>query len=81
MSEVSPSDYKLIFEDNRVGAAIMEDLVQRFARDQVTAGGIDAVLRTFEHGGMRKVLDFIATQINRANGVTDPNAEGNEVNT
>lgn len=81
MSNVTPADYKLIFEDNRVGSAVLEDLIQRFARDQVTTGGIDAVLRTYEHGGMRKVLDYITIQINRANGVTDPNEQGNEVTT
>lgn len=75
MSKVSPSDYKLIFEDHRVGAALLEDLTQRFARPQVVKGGIDAVLETYERGGMRKVLEHIITQINRANGVQDPNEE------
>ncbi|MFU1927509.1 hypothetical protein ACLQ9J_04170 [Bordetella hinzii] len=72
---VEPSVYKEIFEDDRRGAAVLEDLVQRFARPQVSNGGIDAVLKTYERGGMRLVLDFITAQINRANGVPDVNAE------
>ncbi len=73
-----PSVYKEIFEDDRRGAAVLEDLIQRFARPQVNSGGIDAVLKTYERGGMRLVLDFITAQINRANGVPDVNAEPGE---
>lgn len=69
--EPTALDYKQIFEDNKVGAAIFEDLINRFARAQVSTGGIDAILRTYENGGMRKVLDHITVQINRANGVND----------
>lgn len=75
MNQPTPQDYKAIFEDDRRGAAIFEDLYARFARGQVTKGGIDAVLATYENGGMRKVLDYIVAQINRANGVPDPNAD------
>ncbi|SEI78757.1 hypothetical protein [Achromobacter sp. NFACC18-2] len=75
---VDPSVYKEIFEDDRRGAAVLEDLIQRFARPQVNSGGIDAVLKTYERGGMRLVLDFITAQINRANGVPDENAETGE---
>lgn len=75
---IEPSVYKDIFEDDRRGAAVLEDLIQRFARPQVNSGGIDAVLKTYERGGMRLVLDFIAAQINRANGVPDENAETGE---
>lgn len=64
-------DYADLFEVNRQGARVFEDLVQRFYRPQVTKGGIDAVLETYERGGMRKVIDFITTQINRAHGVQD----------
>lgn len=66
-----PQTYRRLFEDNADGVAVLEDLVARFTRPQVSKGGIDAVLTTYEHGGMRKVLDFILQQINRANGVTE----------
>lgn len=67
----TPADYKAIFEDDRRGAAILQDLLQRFVRPSVTTGGIDAVLQTFERVGQRKPIDFIATMINRANGAPD----------
>ncbi|KXJ63015.1 hypothetical protein AXY46_03075 [Achromobacter xylosoxidans] len=75
---VEPSVYKEIFEDDRRGAAVLEDLIQRFARPPVQTGGIDAVLQTYHRLGERRVMDFIAAQINRANGVPDPNAEPGE---
>ena len=71
---VEASVYREIFEDDRRGAAIFEDLTQRFARPAVTTGGIDAVLQTYHRDGMRRVVEFIVSQINRANGV-DVNAE------
>ncbi|MFY3552923.1 hypothetical protein [Achromobacter insolitus] len=75
---VEASVYKEIFEDDRRGAAILEDLTMRFARPAVTSGGIDAVLQTYHRDGMRRVIEHIVTQINRANGVPDPNAETGE---
>lgn len=75
MSDIGPQDYKMIFEDHRVGAAILEDLTRRFARPAVMTGGIDAVLQTYQRDGMRRVIEHIVTQINRANGVPDTNAE------
>lgn len=71
----TPADYKAIFEDDRRGAAILQDLLQRFVRPSVSTGGIDAVLQTFERAGQRKPIDFIATMIDRANGASDPNEE------
>jgi hypothetical protein len=65
----TPQDYAAIFEDHKVGAAILEDLIQKFARDPVMKGGIDAVLQTYANGGARKVLDHICNQINRAHDV------------
>lgn len=69
-------DYADIFEVDKRGARIFEDLVRRFVRPPVSAGGIDAVLQTFERGGQRKVIDFIANQINRANGLPDDQNTG-----
>lgn len=78
MSEITPALYKAIFEDDRRGAAILEDLIQRFARPAVTTGGIDAILKTYQRDGMRSVVEHITAQINRANGVPDPNADQGE---
>lgn len=66
-----PQAYRRLFEDSQDGVAVLEDLVKRFSQPQVSAGGIDAVLKTFERGGMRKVLDHILGQINLAHGVPD----------
>jgi hypothetical protein len=65
----TPQAYRRLFEDNADGAAVLDDLVRRFSQPQVSAGGIDAVLKTYERGGMRKVLDYILGQINQAHGV------------
>lgn len=65
----TPQDYKLIFEDHKVGAAILEQLTQVYAKSATTTGGIDAILKTFESQGEWNVIQFIVTQINRANGV------------
>lgn len=68
----SPADYKLIFEDNKIGAAILDDLLSRFVRPPVLEGeGVLAVLKTYDRGGQRKPLDHILTQINRANGAPE----------
>ena len=66
-----PQAYRRLFEDNADGVAVLDDLVKRFSQPQVSAGGIDAVLKTYERGGMRKVLDHILGQINAAHGVPD----------
>lgn len=67
----TPDDYRDLFEVDRRGQRILEDLIARFVRPAVTDGGIDAVLKTFERQGQRKPLDFIMQQINRANGAPD----------
>lgn len=71
----TPQDYADLFEVDRRGARILDDLIQRFSQPQVSRGGIDAVLMTYERGGMRKVLDHIIRQINRANGVPTTETE------
>lgn len=68
---IDPSAYRRLFEDNADGIAVLDDLIARFTRPQVSTGGIDAVLATYERGGMRKVLDHILGQINKAHGVPD----------
>lgn len=68
----TPDLYRAIFETDQRGAAILDDLIRRFTRPAVTDGGIDAVLKTYERMGMQRVLHHIVGQINRANGVQDP---------
>ncbi len=68
---VSPETYARLFENSADGAAVLEDLVTRFSRAQVSKGGIDAILKTYENGGARKVVDYILAQINTAHGVPD----------
>lgn len=69
-------DYRDLFETDKRGARILEDLILRFTRPPVTDGGIDAVLKTYDRMGQRKPLDFIVNQINRANGVAVDETQG-----
>lgn len=71
MSQAGPDAYRRLFENSADGTAVLEDLVARFSRAQVSKGGIDAILKTYENGGARKVVDYILAQINTANGVND----------
>lgn len=67
----SPQDYADLFEIDKRGRRILEDLIRRFVRPSVSTGGIDAVLQTYDRAGQRKPLDFIMQQINRANGAPE----------
>mgnify|MGYP000207977395 CR=1 FL=1 len=60
--------YRDVFEDDRRGAAILDDLIGRFTKAAITQGGIDAVLQTYRNAGMRAVLDYVIGRINAANG-------------
>lgn len=62
--------FKRVFEEHHEGRMCLELLIQRFARNAVTVGGIDAILTTYMQAGHREVLDHILLRINRANGVT-----------
>ncbi|MFY1029141.1 hypothetical protein [Pseudomonas asiatica] len=66
--------FKRVFEQHAEGRIVLDALIGRFARNAVTVGGIDAVLKTYLQAGHREVLDHILLRINRANGVSDPNA-------
>ncbi len=73
--------YRDIFETDKRGAEIFEDLYQRFAEHMKvhTAGGIDAVLKTYREAAHREVLDYIVLRINRANNVPEsPNPPGDD---
>ena len=69
-------DYADLFEVDKRGARILEDLIKRFARPAVNKGGIDAILQTYERMGQRNVIEHIVNQINRANGVQDDQPPG-----
>lgn len=73
--EVTPETYLDVFERHPAGAAVLEDLIKRFTQSAVTEGGIDAVLKTYQRMGQRRVLDHIINQINRAQGVPEPQGE------
>lgn len=62
-----------IFEVDRRGVEVFEDLYRRFASKAKvhTAGGIDAVLKTYQDAAHREVIEYIVTRVNRANGVND----------
>lgn len=72
----TPQDYADLFEVDKRGARILEDLIQRFYRPPGKSGGIDRILDAHEFIGRRQVLDFIANQINRANGVPEDQTTG-----
>lgn len=73
----SPALYKAVFEDDKRGAALLEDLTNRFARKIYVRGGHEADRETCYNAGMRDVIEFIVGRINRANGV-DINQEEKE---
>ncbi len=67
----TPKDYELIFEDNKTGQKIYDDLVARFGKIPDKSNGIDRVLDQFQYAGQRKVIEFITMRINQANGVEE----------
>ena len=75
MSRPTAQDYADLFETDRRGARILEDLILRFTRPAVTEGGIDAVLKTYERLGKRSVVDFIVGQINQASGLPETESD------
>lgn len=73
--------YRDIFEVDVRGVAIFDDLYRRFASKAKvhTAGGIDAVLKTYQDAAHREVIEYIVTMVNRGNGVNDsPTPEGDD---
>jgi hypothetical protein len=64
-----PEVYARVFENHAEGRQILEELTRRFARPAVTAGGIDAVLQTYQRDGSRRVIEFIVARINQAAGL------------
>lgn len=70
--------FQRVFEGHHEGRQVLELLIQRFARNACTVGGIDAVLKTYMQAGNREVLDHILLRINRANGVQEDANDHNE---
>ena len=66
-----PELYRQIFEVDKRGAMILENLVVLFSKPAVTDGGIDAVLKTYQRMGEQAVVQHIIKLINRANQVPD----------
>ena len=69
--EQLPELYRQIFEVDKRGALILEDLVRRYSKPAVVEGGIDAVIKTYHRMGEHEVVQHIIRMINRANHVPD----------
>lgn len=67
----TPEDYRAIFEDDRRGAAIFEQLYRLFGTAVYVPGGQEGDRETCYRAGRRDVIEFITRQINRANGVEE----------
>lgn len=74
--EQTDAMFKRVFEEHHEGRIVLDLLIQRFAKNAVTVGGIDAILTTYKQAGAREVLDHVLLRIDRANGAQDdPNAQ------
>lgn len=65
----SPQDYADLFDVDRRGACIIQDLIDRFGGNIYVKGGLEGDRQTCFNAGRRSVLDFILGRINQANGV------------
>lgn len=72
-----PEAYARVFDGFPEGRQILEELVARFGGNPYVRGGHEADRETAYRAGQRRVVDFILTRINQANGVHDaPDDEG-----
>ncbi|MBC6535411.1 hypothetical protein GW745_19340 [Citrobacter sp. 966a] len=69
--QVTPDDFKRIFEEMPGGQQVLEELTRRFGRASYVAGGTEGDRETCYRAGQRSVLDFILREINKADGVED----------
>lgn len=69
---LDPAVYARVFEGHHEGVQILDDLTRRFGGRLFVPGGEDGKRMTDYRLGRRAVLDFIVGQINRANGVDEP---------
>ena len=68
---LDPAVYQRVFEENREGQLVLEELVRIFHRHPYVPGGLEAQRETDYRAGQNKVIDHILTRINQANGVDD----------
>lgn len=71
MSDPTPSDYALIFESHKVGAAVLEELIAKYGGNPYVKGGQEADRQTAFNAGKLEVINFILRRLNQANGVSD----------
>ena len=69
--DVTPEDYRRIFEEMPGGPQGLDELTRRFGREAYVKGGTEGDRETCYRAGQRSVLDFILMQINKADGVND----------
>lgn len=78
--KADPAMYARVFEENREGQLVLEDLVQRFGGRLYVKGDHAAERQTLVNLGRRELLDHILGQINLAHGV-DPSDEDTDSHT
>lgn len=71
VKDVTPEDYRRIFEEMPGGPQVLDELTRRFGREAYVKGGTEGDRETCYRAGQRSVLDFILMQINKADGVND----------
>ena len=64
--------YSRVFEADPNGVAILDELTRLFARPAVVEGGIDAILKTYQRDGARRVVEYIINKINEAHDIQPP---------
>lgn len=67
--KVDASMYARVFDTHHEGKLVLEDLVQRFARNPYVRGGKKAARETDFRAGQLSVVTHCLNQINRAAGV------------
>lgn len=80
MNKVDSLSYKELFDLNKDGEAILNDLINRFMRNPYVRGGQEAERESCYRAGQNSVIQHILKQINRADGVDDkqPQDDDNE---
>jgi len=72
---LQPQLYKDVFEDDRRGAAILDELIRRFGRNPYVPGGLEGARQTDFNAGQNNVVQFLINRINQANGVEENEQE------
>lgn len=74
-TSLDPAAYARVFEGHHEGAQVLEDLIRRFGGALFVKGGEEGRRQTDFNLGRRSVLDFILSQVNRANDVAPPDED------